>query len=265
MKRQRIFWVLLVVFFLAYGNVSAENTKTGEVAGTLRTKDGAAMTGGLVYFFTKKGPLPDPDKYWRVPDFLSEIKDNGKFSIVLPEGEYYFGAIKRNAGKTENGPPQDGDFFYKALDNKGRPKLYSVKKGKKLNLGVVSGATPFKGLTGGDKVSAIEGKVVTADGTPVAGALVFAFVTDSMVGKPTFASYRSGSDGKYALRVSEGGNYYLKARDVYGGGPPVTGAIIGSYGGEAPQAVVVKTGEITRGIDITVEKFKGRGQQGPPQ
>lgn len=256
---------LFVVFFFASGKVSAQDQKTGEVSGMLLTKDGTPMSGGLVYFFSKGGPLPDPDRYWRVPDFLAEIKDKGKFSIVLPDGEYYFGAIKRVAGKTENGPPQDGDFFYKALDKKGKPKLYTVKKGKKLNLGPISGAEPFKGLVVLDKISAIEGKVIASDGRPVAGALVFAFLSDSMIGKPLFASYRSDPDGKYLLRVNEGGNYYLKARDIYGGGPPVTGAIIGSFGGEAPKAVMVKTGEITRGIDITVEKFKGRGQQGQQQ
>jgi hypothetical protein len=65
--------------------------------------------------------------------------------------------------------------------------------------------------------------------------------------------------------VDVGGTYYLRARDIYGGGPPVPGSIIGQYGGNEPQGVVVNTGEITKGIDITVDRFKGRGQGGPPQ
>jgi hypothetical protein len=42
-------------------------------------------------------------------------------------------------------------------------------------------------------------------------------------------------------------------------GPPAAGEMIGSYGGKAPLAVVIKNGQIIRGIDITVVQFRGRG------
>jgi len=257
-------WLLLIstiaLFFLVSGSVLVQAQETGQVTGRLQTKSGKPMSGGLVYFFTVKGPLPDPDRYWRIPDFLVEIKDKGKFSIELPEGEYYFGAIKRARGKTENGPPQAGDFFYKALDDKGAPTLYSVTKGEKKDLGTIAGVMPYKGLKVGDSITAIEGRVITADGKPVKGALVFAFISEAMIGKPTFASYRTGKDGKYVLRVNQGGSFFLRVRDIYGGGPPIPGAIIGTFGGETPETVSVKTGDRVKGIDITVAKFKGRGQ-----
>lgn len=262
MKWRLISVSFIVILLFAFGSVLAQEQKSGKATGRLLAKNGTPMTGGLLYVFSEGGPIPDPEKYWRVPDFLSGIKEQGNFSIELPEGNYYFGAIKRKVGKTENGPPQIGDMFYKAVDEKGNPKLYRVKQGEKLDLGTVTDIVPFKGLAQGGNISSIEGRVVTGDGKPVKGALVFAFLSESMIGKPSFASsFRTGKDGKYVLRVHAGGNYFLRARDIYGGGPPVAGALIGSFGGEKPEAVVVKTGETTKGIDITVTKFKGRGQQ----
>jgi hypothetical protein len=261
MKRWPLLISFLVVFVLTIGNVSAQEQTTGQLSGKLLTTGGAPMNGGLVYIFFTAGPVPDPDKYWRVPDFLAEMNDKGEFSIELPEGDYYLGAIKRKSGKTGNGPPEVGDYFYKGIDKQGTPIVFVVKKGENHTIGSLSEAMPFKGPVAGNKISAIEGRVIGSDGKPVEGALVFAFLSESMIGRPNFASNSTGKDGKYLLRVHEGGNYYLRARDIYGGGPPEAGALIGTFGGEAPKAVVVKTGAVAKGIDITVEKFKGRGIQ----
>jgi len=263
MNVRLLFFCLCVVPFIVSGSASAQEQGTGRFSGRLLTKDGKSLSGGLVYFFTEDGPKPDPERYWRIPDHLAKIGGvKGKFSVELPEGNYYVGAIKRAAGKTENGPPQVGDYFYKALDAKGKPKLFTVKKGKTLNIGTLPEAIRFTGLVAGSTPSAIEGRVRFSDGKPVAGALVFAFLSDEMKVKPAFASYATGTDGKYILRVHEGGDYFLRVRDHYGGGPPETGALMGTFGGEAPAAVSVRTGETTTGIDITVDRFKGRGQEG---
>jgi len=268
MRRRLCMLLLLFAVLLSAGTSIAQQNEEpgpgpGQVSGALFTKEGAPMNGGLVYFFTRTGPLPDPERYWRVPDFMAEIGEKGEFSLELLEGEYYIGAIKRAAGKTENGPPEIGDLFYKGVDANGKPSSFIVKKGERTDLGAIRGAVPFKGLPAGNKISAIKGKVITPNGKPVKGALVFAFLTPSIMGKPAFASYRTGKDGTYVLRVDEGGSFFLRARDIYGGGPPVTGALIGNYGGETPQPVVVITGKMTKGINITVEKFKGRGRPSP--
>ena len=262
MKRRIIFTGVLVFCLLCgFGVLSAQGPETGRISGQLIIKNRVTMEGGLVYFTSKAGPVPDPAKFWRIPDFLGEIKEGGRFSVELPEGEYYVGAIKRKRGKTKNGPPEPGDYFYRALDENGGPRVYAVKKGENLDLGTVSGMPQFKGLGRGANISAVEGRILDVSGKPVKGAYVFAFLSQSMIGRPVFASYKTGRDGKYQLRVHAGGNYYLRVRDVYGGGPPVVGALIGNFGGETPEAVTVKTGEITGGIDITVVKFQGRGQR----
>ena len=268
MKVLYFLFSLCVVPMLACSNASAQEQGTGSVSGKLLTKDGKPMSGGLAYFLSADGPAPDPEKYWRVPEYLVEITDKGTFSLELPEGSYYFGAIKKREGKTESGPPQAGDVFYRDLDTKGNLKVHVVRKGKKLKLGTMTAGRPFLGLVGKDAVSAIEGRVITSDGGPVAGALVFVYLSEEMKGKPAFASYRTGIDGRYLVRVHEGGNFYLRVRDHYGGGQPEPGDLMGVYGGEVPSVVSVRTGESTTGRDITVERFKGRGQQyqqgGPP-
>ena len=100
------------------------------------------------------------------------------------------------------------------------------------------------------------------NGNPVKGAIVFAYFTETMTGLPPFTSYRTGKDGKYFISVSHTGKYYLRVRDVYGGGPPVAGAIMGGYGEEKPAPVYVRTGEITKGKDITVVRHMQRGPKG---
>jgi hypothetical protein len=253
-------FVLLVLFFLT-GSICAQ--EKGRITGKLLTKDGeTTMGGGLVHFFdAERGAIPDPDKYWRVPDEIANIDENGEFTVKLHEGKYYMGAIKRSSGTKDVGPPLKGDLFFISSDEKGSPKVYSVKKGEEINLGTISEATPYKGWSMKDNITYIEGRVLT-DGNPVEGALVLGYILPTMIGKPDFVSERADKDGKYILRVPGGGSYYLMARDIYGGGPPVEGSIMGVYGTKKiPTAVTVKTGESTKGIDINVITFPGRGSR----
>ena len=260
MKRVVFISIVLFVFLFTFGSVFAEEQNTGRVTGTLMSKDGEPMAGGLIHFFNvETGPVPDPDKYWRVPDQIADINEKGEFTIKLPAGKYYLGAIKRISGKKEVGPPLIGDLFFISLDETGAPKGYHVKQGEEVNIGTISEATPFKGWAMKDDITAIEGRVLINE-EPVEGALVFGYTAPKMFGKPDFVSDRADKDGRYVLRVPEGGNYYLMARDLYGGGPPAEGAIMGVYGKEkTPTVVKVYTGEPKKGIDISVLKFPGRG------
>ena len=283
MKRLISIISVILIFLFTIGIVSAQEIKKGIISGKLMIKDGGPMGEGLVHFFNAEtGPIPDPDKYWRVPDYITDIKENGEFTTELNEGKYYVGAIKRVSGKKEIGPPMIGDFFFISKDEKGNPKLYSVKKGEDISTGTISEAILFKGWVIKDKITAIEGRVLIDDGKPVEGALVFAYSLSAMSDRPEFVSDRTDKDGKFTLRVYEGGNYYLRARDLYGGGPPATGGIIGTYrketsshllppsppgpsglvgiyGKETSTSVTVNTGEIKKGIDINVVRFPGRG------
>lgn len=236
-------------FALEEITVPGEGTITGEI----KVKGKGSMGGGTVFFFREtSGPPPSDSRYWRVPTDASSIDEHGRFIAMLPEGNYYMGAIKRFSGEAL-GPPQHGDFFFISQDEKGNPRLHAVKKNTINDTGVISEAVPFnrdKLVTEG--VTSIQGIIVDGEGNPVEGMLVFAFPTQVMFGRPLFVSERSKKDGTYLLRLYEGGEYYLSSRANYGGGPPTANQSMGSYANG--QSIIVKTGESKKGIDITVRR-----------
>ena len=187
------------------------------------------------------------------------LKENGSFSIELPEGIYCVGAVQRLRGTSRIGPPEDGDFFLLSLDDKGQPKKYQVKKGERLDVGMIQGARQIKTPFIVSGATAIEGTVQDADGKPVEGAMAFAFPTPTIIGKPLFVSERSCKAGKFVLRVPEGGTYYIKIRDDFGGGPPRAGKMLDGNREEPLTQVSVKTGETASVGVLKVKKFPGRG------
>ncbi len=239
--------------------------RTGFITGTLLAKDGASLGGGKVFLFNAaSGPPPSPEKYWRVPDEVIPIEANGGFTAEIPPGTYYLGAIKPLNEKGQIRPPHEGDLVYF-----GSHRRYVVKSGQTIKLGTVRGAVPFvppSGTVAG--LTTITGVVVDEAGKPVNGALVFAYLSPNMVGKPLFVSEKAGADGRFVLRVDGSGSYFLKARDIYAGGAPNVGSFIGTYGEKTPVAVVTRAGSSTGGITIKVVEFAGRGpganRSGPP-
>lgn len=268
MKRLMFLTLFCTIIPLTFNAVLAQEVKqakTGTISGQIMIKGDGPLAGGRVFFFNDaSGPPPSREKYWRIPDYVTDTDNSGKFSIELPEGKYYLGAIKTISGG-KIGPPAEGDIFYAGTDEQGKPKAYIIKQGLKTDIGVISEAAPFKRsvVKFGDGITAIEGTVLDSAGKPVEGALVFAFLSPAMVGRPLFASDRTGKDGKYILRVHEGGKYYLRVRSVYGGGPPKAGEIIGDYGEKEPVAVTIKSGEKIRGVNIKVRRFTERGPKSP--
>ena len=248
-----------LVLLLAGAGIAAER-QTGTVTGKLTHKTGTPLSGGLVFFFNQaSGPPPSPEDYWRVPDEIADLDNDGRFSTQLLEGVYYLGGIQR-VGAREVGPPIEGDLFLVNRDPQGKARTFTVKAGQQQDLGTISGALPFGKTMKRPGITGIEGVVVGPEDKPVAGVFVFAFLTPAMVGRPLFVSEKTGPDGRFLLRLAEGGDYYLKAKELYGGGPPRQGGIIGAYGDEVPKAVTVKSGAIAKGISIKGVRFLGQGR-----
>jgi len=82
-----------------------------------------------------------------------------------------------------------------------------------------------------------------------------------MKGRPLFISERTGKDGRYQLRVNQGGSYFIKTRNSYGGGAIKSGEITGFYGREEPKPVEVTTGSIAKDINIIGKRFANRGSK----
>jgi hypothetical protein len=265
--------LLFLVFFLILSvNVFAgdndQQTKTGIITGRIMIEADKPIGGGKVFFTVLGSPPPSATKYWRVPDEATDIDKDGRFTITLPEGQYYMGAIKKVSGDRISGdnfgpgPPNNGDILYISQEN-GKPKVHTVKRGETTDLGTVSGAAPVStDMLAKGAVTAIEGTVSDTNGKPIEGAVVAAYSSRTLIGKPLFVSNRTDKNGKYQIRVYEGGKYYLRVRENYGGGPPVVGNIIGTYGEKEPVEITIKTDEILREVDIRATKFLGRGYKG---
>lgn len=255
-----LFFTLGIMRCVALAHEDTREIKTGTVAGQVMLKGDGPMAGGMVYFFNETaGPPPSATMYWRVPGEAFGTDGNGRFVAEMPEGRYYMGAIRKKSGEPV-GPPGSGDPFFVSQDEKGKPRLYNVLRGTAIDVGILE-ATPFNSDTlAKEGLTAIEGTVRDVDGKPVEGILVFAFTTQTIVGRPLFVSDRTGKDGKYRLRVAEGGTYYLRLRENYGGGPLRDSELKGVYGDKEPaSALVIKSGEILKDINIKAMRFQGRG------
>jgi hypothetical protein len=91
---------------------------------------------------------------------------------------------------------------------------------------------------------------------------VLGYIDPSMRGRPSFVSTSSDNEGRYQLRVDKGRTFYLKVRDIYAGGKPQAGKLVGVYGElDQPAPVETKTSSTTTGIDIQVDAFSGGGPQ----
>jgi len=185
--------------------------------------------------------------------------DTGEFSFNLEPGAYYVVARKR-AGDDKMGPLTAGDLFAYAHENpvtvsdgaytviamNAVTKLIKVKEGGQE---VTLGGTVKAGST------VVEGVVKDKDGHAVAGVYASAYRDSMMTQKPDFISKVTGPDGKYSISLSEGGEYFIMARDTIGG-PAEHGDLLGRYNGNEDHSVKVKTGDRITGIDVVVEKVE---------
>jgi hypothetical protein len=231
----------------------------GNLSGQFMLGDNSPMGGALVFFYNlDNGPPPSLDMYWRVPDVVKELDEFGRFKFELPPGNYAIGALKRK-GAQQLGPVAEGDIFLLSLDENGVPRNYTVTQESRLDIGVILPPVKIPVGSSPPRITGFDGVVLNAEGKPVEGVMVFAFVTPQVTGKPLYVSERTNKYGHFLLKVHEGGTYYLKLREGYGGGPPKAGTTLDGNLNEPLKAVTVATGQITRGVILKGRTFPGRG------
>jgi hypothetical protein len=272
-KPQKLLLSLLFILVLSSFSIDTARSeerkekavKTGTVIGKILIKDEGPLAFGQVMFYNAAtGPPPVPDKYERIPDISKNINAEGTFTVELPEGQYYLGAIRRLSGE-RFGPPKVGDHIFRSLDDQGRPKEYLIEHGKHYDVGTFSGAIPMRAedFVKSNITTAIKGIIMDMNGDPFKGAVVVAFIKPTVGGKPLFISSSSDKDGKYTLPLTAG-TYYLRVRNSFAAGPPQPGQIVGYYGDGRPAPVSLEEGKILKGINFSVIKFPGRGPLSNP-
>jgi hypothetical protein len=234
------------------------------ISGQVMITGNTPMVNGMVLLFSKSmGPPPSKDKYWRVPDLISPTGVDGKFSLDVPEGTYYLQVTQKNP-ESETGPPKDSELFYFHADAEGNPRPLIITPGTRLNLGVLTGAYLFTpDMIQRDKgITAVEGVVSDMEGKPVERALVFAHLSRAATGRPVFVSDRTDKNGRYLLRLHDGGSFYLKVRSVIGGGAPQEGEFLNTTEEFEPVMVTLKKEQKLYGVTLKVKKFSRKTRDG---
>lgn len=241
----------LVLIMLLSGAAQADNAKTGTVTGRLALPGGMPVAGSPVFFFNgDTGPPPAPDLYWRIPNRTATTDEDGVFRADIPEGRYYISTVKRNPDRRQRNPRGD-EFIHLSLDPEGRPKPVYISAGSVRDLGVIPVQQHAAGRHAAtEQITAVEGVISDESERPVAGSVVYAYINRQLRGEPLFVSDSTASDGRYTLRVSGEGTYYLQVRNILNG----RSHKIKNRPDENVE-VSIRTGEILKGIDIVVIGF----------
>ncbi len=236
----------IIAFAQTDNAIVKKAAEPGYVKGKIES-DNSALIFGYVALFSTSGRLPDPTRFWKTPDYIIPLRDNGEFDARVPEGKYYIVAIKKF--NKALGPPETGEHFFYLMDAKG-PKAIEIKSGIKLDIGT-NRTVPVTLITEQEGLTAIRGIVTDDKGNTLSGVRVGAYSNFTVLGKPEYIAKVSDEDGRYELRLPEGGDYYIVARSRQGG-PPISGDYYGRVG-EENKPVAIKTGQI---IELNIKVYK---------
>lgn len=218
-------------------------------------------SGVVLLFDSTMGPPPSLNRYWRVPDLITPLESDGRFSVEVGEGTYYIQIASKNPD-SEIGPAVEQEHVYFHGDAKGNALPVVVGMNAKVDLGKLKASLWLPKMEIRDKgITSVEGVVLDAAGKPVERAIVLAHYHPGARGRPVFISDRTDKKGKYQLRTNDGGTFYLSVRSVVGGGRPEGGEYLNTTKEFEPVPVTLKKNERLQGVNLKVIKFERRMEQ----
>lgn len=259
--------LLLVVALAGAALCSPAAVLAGTVSGQIMIDAKTPMRNGVVLLYNSySGPPPSPYKYWRIPDQAYPAGKDGKFSLTLPAGDWYM-MIAQKKENVDIGPPLESESLYFHADAAGNARSISVPEEGKVDLGKLTGTiTWLPTMSERDKgITSIEGVVLTLEGKPVPNLVVLAYYTPETRRRPAFVSERTDKEGKFLIRVAEGGDYWLKVRGVIGGGAPAAGEFQNATDDFVPLMVSLADSQKLTGVTLNVREFDGIGSTGKPK
>lgn len=257
--KSRLRALLPLALLLLATSALGEERRAGTVTGRLACGESCR---GVASLWDASGEPPDPRRYIVIPVSVTTLGPDGSFRLSAPPGRYYVGGVVRGGAESRIGPPAPGDRIFMTPDAAGAFKTVEVRAGETVDLGLQEGGWTYEGFAE-LKGPAVAGTVVSVDGKPLGGLLVFAFANPEMSGTPLAVSERTGRDGSFLLRLPRSGTVYLRVMENYGGGRPADGGYMGVYGGAQPRPLQVE-GEETVG-DVRIETLRLPSARDPKQ
>jgi hypothetical protein len=232
----------------------------GTISGRILVYGGRILSEGRIAFFSAESDIPPRiGTMRRIPDQVTELDRDGRFSVTLPSGRYYLGVITKEENAALS-PPNSMAKGYAAVDRKGARKIFTVpERNSTVDFGDISVAsiTPTDAAAG---LFTVRGTVKDNGGHPFAGAWILVR-RDPDIKRPFFISGKTDKEGRFELKIPAGGPYFLIARDVLTSGRPEPGLHVGAYSGDNPILNQIKPeprpipisgrpGDILEGINI---------------
>lgn len=217
--------ILLVLFLLAWGGFAGV-APAAQVAGKVTVEQGSKTVAGVRLL---AWPATSPALSGEAPLASAATGADGKFSLELPAGDYFF--LARGAGL----------FSYY-----GRNPVTVPEAGlPAMNLALVPEAPPVPATE--PKVGTGVLGVTMVDGKPFAGAIVYVYpdLNDRLKGMGLGMSAPTDEQGLFEIPLPAG-TYYLLARHRRDGGlvgPLRSGDYIGYFPGNP---VTVREGEVLK-------------------
>ncbi len=186
------------------------------------------------------------DTDFKGPAWFIQPVERGKFRMSLPPGDYWLLARKRLKGG-QYGPIEIGDFFNFYYGNpihieKNKLKNIQLETITRLSMLEEDPDLVFRGVSG---------KITGPDGKAAQGLRVFAYRSATRTGTPAFISAPSAKDGSFRLVIPETGQFWLLAREQFGG-PATTGERYGRLQLPEDQGVKLSETEPSRKVEIHV-------------
>lgn len=187
----------LLLLFVAGVPVSAADTRL--LSARVADIDGRPMAGAKLFLY-------DSVNVRRPADFISELSGaDGTVRIALPPGKYW--GIARFKADGKYGPLLPGD------KHSGEPQEIDLSGGEAAVEFVVADLRELgqKKQAGASDAVRISGRILDADGQPVAAVFAYATAFAEFSEVPEFVSAWTGTDGVYELFVPAGRKFLAGA------------------------------------------------------
>lgn len=256
---------------------------SGELRGSVTFK-GKPLANGYVTAY-----LPTAETFKGLGVKTVSLRENGTFTMQLPQGKYVITAKKTASNRNESGlgPPKFGDLigYFTGNPVEIRPdqdvfvEVPCYPKGDRPSFDDItvtefwpSNHVPVMDLAAVASFG-VKGRVIDVQGRPIQDIFVQAYKTEEKVFQMFHLSHgtpntmRTDGNGEFFIPLEESGDYYVVARNTLGNAPH-RDEIYGLYQGHPMHRLSYRMGEIIEGITIVAgitmdAKVDPQKNQGP--